>query len=227
MEELTFGQSFRTKKPHTAKSTKNFPTTGSKASPHISISPFLHLPSHTPASLSVSVSIVPCLIKLLRVGLSQARQLVSAVYHKEVNKYGVKCGGDLDMWESSGWISPIDPYGEYASSLPSLSNFSIPQRQKIITKLLHQNFPSPKGWFQWYCRFYLGRRCSDDVRQIARWRGVCGPTGRFKRQLLNKIRNTSGTWTDSAVSPVIRQTLLHWSYEITEEEYKAFCKEKA
>ncbi len=26
-------------------------------------------------------------------------------------RYGVKCGGDLDMWESSGWISTIDPYG--------------------------------------------------------------------------------------------------------------------
>lgn len=26
-------------------------------------------------------------------------------------QYGVKCGGDLHMWESSGWISTIDPYG--------------------------------------------------------------------------------------------------------------------
>ena len=22
----------------------------------------------------------------------------------------------------------------------------------------------PYGWFQWYCRFFLGRRCSDDYR---------------------------------------------------------------
>ena len=41
--------------------------------------------------------------------------------------------------------------------------------------------------FQWYCRFYQGRRTADDERQIGRWKGVCGEKGRWKRSLVNKV----------------------------------------
>ena len=39
------------------------------------------------------------------------KQVTSAKYNTTMNRYKVKCGGDLHMWESSGWISNIDPYG--------------------------------------------------------------------------------------------------------------------
>lgn len=72
----------------------------------------------------------------------------------------------------------------------------------------------PRGWFQWYCRFYCGRRTPDDERQIRRWQGVAGEKGRFRTALLNKVRRAGTTNDDHAVSPVTRQTLLHWAYQI-------------
>ncbi len=44
-------------------------------------------------------------------GLNIGKQVTSKTYRPEVNRYGVKCGGDLNMWEGSGWITAIDPYG--------------------------------------------------------------------------------------------------------------------
>lgn len=73
----------------------------------------------------------------------------------------------------------------------------------------------PYGWFQWYCRFYQGRRCSDDARQISRWLKSAGPKGRFRSQLCNKILASGTSHDDWSISPVIRQTLLHWGLEIT------------
>ena len=76
----------------------------------------------------------------------------------------------------------------------------------------------PRGWFQWYCRFYVGRRCDDDDRQISRWKGVCGAKGRWKTNLINKIIAANASFDDARVSPVVRQTLLHWACEVTESE---------
>jgi hypothetical protein len=67
----------------------------------------------------------------------------------------------------------------------------------------------PYGWVQWYCNFYLGRRCPDDERQIKRWQGIAGPTGRFRKRLINL-----GGKDDESVSPKIRQTLQHWAYRV-------------
>lgn len=45
------------------------------------------------------------------VGLDIKKMVSSSVYDKSKNTYGVDCGGDLHMWESSGWITEVDPYG--------------------------------------------------------------------------------------------------------------------
>ncbi|CAK0783705.1 hypothetical protein CVIRNUC_006904 [Coccomyxa viridis] len=82
----------------------------------------------------------------------------------------------------------------------------------------------PRGWFHWYCRFYMGRRIDDDARQIGRWMGVAGEKGRWKRSLVNKVVAANKTWDDPSVSPVVRQSLLHWAYELTEADFEAMRK---
>ncbi|CAJ1372881.1 unnamed protein product [Effrenium voratum] len=81
------------------------------------------------------------------------------------------------------------------------------------------------GWFQWYCRFYQGRRSQDDARQIKRWLKICGPTGRWKGNLVAKCVKAKSRYNDPQVAPAVRQSLLHWGYELTEEDLKQKKKE--
>jgi hypothetical protein len=62
----------------------------------------------------------------------------------------------------------------------------------------------PRGWFQWYCRYYQGRRGPDDERQIRRWRAV----RRHVVQLQSACPR--GDW---GCRPRQRQALLHWAYD--------------
>ncbi|OBS22558.1 hypothetical protein FPOA_08895 [Fusarium poae] len=89
-----------------------------------------------------------------------------------------------------------------------------------------------RGWFQWYCRFYMGRRCDDDERQISRWKKCVGETGRWRRILLKKyialgIRSVfaddDGEDEDGPdVSPVVHQTCHHWAYEVRQDALDRF-----
>tara|TARA_Y100000389_G_scaffold198012_1_gene233702 strand:+ start:5736 stop:6761 length:1026 start_codon:yes stop_codon:yes gene_type:complete len=78
----------------------------------------------------------------------------------------------------------------------------------------------PYGWIQWYCDFYLGKRSSDDKRQIDRWLKLAGPNGRFRKWLINLIKKKKGKWNDYKISPKIRQTLQHWGYILTYNDFK-------
>lgn len=62
----------------------------------------------------------------------------------------------------------------------------------------------PRGWFQWYCRYYMGRRCSDDERQIKRWKSMTRHIG----QITKNCR-----YLDLDCRPRQRQALLHWAYD--------------
>ena len=62
----------------------------------------------------------------------------------------------------------------------------------------------PRGWFQWYCRYYMGRRGEDDERQIKRWRAI-------RRHIAQVKKNCKRG--DMKCRPKQRQALLHWAYD--------------
>ncbi|WP_313516397.1 hypothetical protein [Sphingobacterium sp.] len=62
----------------------------------------------------------------------------------------------------------------------------------------------PRGWFQWYCRYFMGRRSEDDERQIKRWKA-------FKRHIAQVKGNCA--FGDFKCRPKQRQALLHWAYD--------------
>jgi hypothetical protein len=43
---------------------------------------------------------------------------------------------------------------------------------------------------------------------------------------MNKIARAGKSYDDAEVSPVIRQTLQHWGYTLTEKDYKTHAKKK-
>jgi len=65
----------------------------------------------------------------------------------------------------------------------------------------------PRGWFQWYCRYYMGRRTPDDVRQIKRWKAMTRHVAQIKKNCVLR---------DFSCRPKQRQALLHWAYDSRE-----------
>lgn len=95
----------------------------------------------------------------------------------DVNLFKVKSRKSLHYWHEKGWIPIVEGDRDV------------------------------RGWFQWYCRYWLGRRqpIVDDV-QIKRWRA-------FRRHRGQIIKNsTRGQRRDPLHRRVQRQALLQWAY---------------
>lgn len=88
---------------------------------------------------------------------------------------------------------------------PTINFFGVhsgQSRQVWIDKgWMHED--DPLGWFQWYCRYYLGRRHDDDPRQIQRWKNYTRHIG----MLYHHAKGQAGKGL------VQRQSLIHWAYD--------------
>ena len=72
----------------------------------------------------------------------------------------------------------------------------------------------PHGWFQWYFRYVLGRRSSDDFIQINRCKKAAS---RFKGELVKMIKYSGSEFDDYSISTKIKQISLHWGYELKKD----------
>jgi len=133
-----------------------------------------------------------------------------------------------------GWFKGLDiekqvarPYNEYdinANKYKRKVGLTLRawEEKKWITAT------DPYGWFQWYCRFYMGRRLgAEDLEQIRRFNNMSRFVGSLVTMIKKKEAETGKShWNDPSVGTGYRQTLLHWGYQLTLKDYNRFKREK-
>lgn len=108
----------------------------------------------------------------------------------ECNYFKVKSRQPLSVWKENKWA-------------PRRGRHVKEDEGRAILADSKQN-PDERGWFQWYCRYWLGRRIPAlDAIQIGRWRSFTRHVGAIKARCARGVLSCS---------PRERQALLQWAY---------------
>ena len=116
---------------------------------------------------------------------------LSPVVDVSVNYFKVGSRQPLSVWIEKGWS-------------PKRGRHVAKKEGRAILADSTQN-PDERGWFQWYCRYWLGRRMPElDAVQIGRWRSFARHAGAVRKGCTAK---------DLSCRPRERQALLQWAYD--------------
>lgn len=118
-------------------------------------------------------------------------------------RYMTDCGNEFPK----SWFKTARLYkGDAPGGNKELNFFKVPASQPLSVwkKKGWIHAQDPRGWFQWYCRYYMGRRSEDDLRQIKRWKAIV----RHRAQVKKNCKPG-----DLECHKKQRQALLHWAYD--------------
>ena len=122
----------------------------------------------------------------------------------EMGVFGGKYMTDCKKEFPASWFAHAKLCHEYHD--PDLNFFSVNASQSLTVwrekGWIHPD--DPRGWFQWYCRYYMGRRHEDDLRQIKRWKAMTRHIAQVRKNCMKG---------DLLCRRRQRQALLNWAYD--------------
>ena len=115
-------------------------------------------------------------------------------------KYLNDCQGEFpDDWFAEARLSDVPDPAQNCFGIKSRQPLNVWRQKGWIID------PDPRGWFQWYCRYWMGRRLPGvDAHQIKRWRAFSRHEGQIRANCMPG---------DLACRPRQRQALLQWAYD--------------